>query len=1471
MISRILSTVAITLALTTQQSDGQYNVKLPHRDVSVEYSENITVFKGAPVYGEPGQPLLPGYKVTFLLPQDINFEDITIQIENPVEQLIRGTFDIQPAQPPSVRGEKNWPSGKNIINGMDMDVYGHDAFFPADYKSAVSFGKLRQYQLVDVTISPFRYNPLTRQLKQITGGTLRLVFPEGVVVPRKNAPADKIKRKKRSGRMEKHLLKKAINPEAIESYDDVTIGTLSKTSSLPQLTSSSIPSPSATTRSLNDGDGYAIITTNQTASSSTMLQNFIDHKSALGYNVILATENIWGGGTGDGAAENMRNWLRNNYLSSDIQYALLIGNPDPASGDVPMKMCWPRFHETVETEKKQAPTDFYYAELSGDWDINNDGYSGVDGDDFGQPGGPDLYAEVSVGRIPFYGSIADLDKILAKSIAYTNETSRGWRKSALLPMIPLDIQTPGYNFGESIRNDILSENNWKSFRLYNKQNFALGRPVLIPEVLKLNPAVDHAPCDMDAVERTWKTNPFGLVTWATHGNATLAEYVLNSSRTANLNNNHPSMVFQVSCLNGYPENQNNLAYSLLKNGAITTVAASRVTLYEYDETDFLNSGTGLGMGYTYSLYVTRDNMTAADALNALKADVVSYLFWMNHLVLNVYGCPDIALDIDNTAPTECRTQALSDSRIRITWTDNSDIEVGYRIERAADHGDFEEIATVAPNVTTYTDNGLWQSYKYHYRVRAYFANGTSDYSNIDSTSTYTNLAAGKMYYASSSQSGYSAEYAVDNKIFTRWASSTNQWPQWYKVDLGGVYDLSGCEMLFEQPGTPGDCYDYVIAVSSDNVTWQNKFSARPNANQSRTQSCFFETAARFVRITFYRAPYYFKASTYEFRVFGQSVPTNPSWNAPIYNPQTEQMQLSWSVSKGAASYTIYQSQPGLPRFAIATGLTSRTYTTSGLIGGKDYIFTVVASNAAGHSDEMKPGVSLEVTAPELPPETPVQLNIAQINMIPGLLLTWSNDTIFTDGIEVERRVINTSSWTVIGTAAAGSLQYLDVTFDHNYSYEYRIRAFNTGGYSAYSEIKNTLLPPPRPTTIYASYNAGNSTISLNWSYGNSTHTGFRLERSIGNGSQEIIATLDPSASSYLETGIADNYTYRYYLCAFNNYGTSNYAEVAVATPPTAPTDLIATLDNPTQVTLRWTDNSFSESGFKIEQAIGNGAFTEIGENYPLVPMSTPITLLPSTTYHFRVFAYSNWTASGYITSEYSNIVTLTTAPPSAPEAPSSLSATANLPNKITLTWTDNSSNESGFYIERATSSTGPFNRIATVSANVRTYASTGLSSATRYWYRVRSYNDGGNSTYSNIATAQTHINLSPAATVSASSQQSGHYATDAKDYNYTTRWAASSATMPQWWKIDFGSVKTISLVQIMFERAGSTGDCNDFRIETSSDNINWTTRVNRSSNTNTAQTQSCYFNTSARYVQVRIYDAPGNYYASMYECKVYGN
>ena len=60
-------------------------------------------------------------------------------------------------------------------------------------------------------------------------------------------------------------------------------------------------------------------------------------------------------------------------------------------------------------------------------------------------------------------------------------------------------------------------------------------------------------------------------------------------------------------------------------------------------------------------------------------------------------------------------------------------------------------------------------------------------------------------------------------------------------------------------------------------------------------------------------------------------------------------------------------------------------------------------------------------------------------------------------------------------------------------------------------------------------------------------------------------------------------------------------------------------------------------------------------------------------------------------------------------------------SQINLSWTDNASNETGFRIERSSDGTS-FTEISTVGSNVTTYADTGLSASTQYWYRVRAYN-----------------------------------------------------------------------------------------------------------------------------------------------------
>ncbi len=90
-----------------------------------------------------------------------------------------------------------------------------------------------------------------------------------------------------------------------------------------------------------------------------------------------------------------------------------------------------------------------------------------------------------------------------------------------------------------------------------------------------------------------------------------------------------------------------------------------------------------------------------------------------------------------------------------------------------------------------------------------------------------------------------------------------------------------------------------------------------------------------------------------------------------------------------------------------------------------------------------------------------------------------------------------------------------------------------------------------------------------------------------------------------------------------------------------------------------------------------------------------------------------------------------------PSAPSSLIATAENPFRIRLNWTDNSSNETGFKIERSPNGSSSWTQIATVGANTTQYLNTGLSESTAYYYRVRAYNGQGNSTYTSTANAST--------------------------------------------------------------------------------------------------------------------------------------
>jgi hypothetical protein len=74
-------------------------------------------------------------------------------------------------------------------------------------------------------------------------------------------------------------------------------------------------------------------------------------------------------------------------------------------------------------------------------------------------------------------------------------------------------------------------------------------------------------------------------------------------------------------------------------------------------------------------------------------------------------------------------------KVELSWTDNSNIESGYKIERSVDGTSWSEIDSVGASVTTYIDDNLEDNFMYYYRVRAYYSISYSTYSNIASTST----------------------------------------------------------------------------------------------------------------------------------------------------------------------------------------------------------------------------------------------------------------------------------------------------------------------------------------------------------------------------------------------------------------------------------------------------------------------------------------------------------------------------------------------------------------------------------------------------------------------------------------------------------------------------------------------------------------------------------------------------------------
>ncbi len=91
-----------------------------------------------------------------------------------------------------------------------------------------------------------------------------------------------------------------------------------------------------------------------------------------------------------------------------------------------------------------------------------------------------------------------------------------------------------------------------------------------------------------------------------------------------------------------------------------------------------------------------------------------------------------------------------------------------------------------------------------------------------------------------------------------------------------------------------------------------------------------------------------------------------------------------------------------------------------------------------------------------------------------------------------------------------------------------------------------------------------------------------------------------------------------------------------------------------------------------------------------------------------------------------------------PADPTGLTVTEITSSSISISWTDNSSDEDGFKIEKcAGANCSDFQWLANMPANVTNITEWGLSKNKTYKYRVCAYNSAGDSGYTNTTTATT--------------------------------------------------------------------------------------------------------------------------------------
>lgn len=356
-----------------------------------------------------------------------------------------------------------------------------------------------------------------------------------------------------------------------------------------------------------------------------------------------------------------------------------------------------------------------------------------------------------------------------------------------------------------------------------------------------------------------------------------------------------------------------------------------------------------------------------------------------------------------------------------------------------------------------------------------------------------------------------------------------------------------------------------------------------------------------------------------------------------------------------------------------------------------------------------------------------------------VLLRWHDNADNEDSYELWRSVGSSTEFSLYKTFAANTTNYRDIGLDPYIAYYYKVKAHNQYGYSAFSNIVSSNGESGRdaPTELRAEA-LGATVVRLTWKDNSLIENAFLIKRALIDvngdyGDWVEVATVPPNTIEYFDEGLQPNTAYAYQVFALlpNNEPGSNITTVvtgSVSIP--GPTNLIAYFDmDSRKIKLTWSDNTNLEYGTEIERKIyGNDdyVFEHIATTDPDETVYYDSNFASGITYVYRVrYLTGDGTYTMYSNEDTAYVPTLPPKEPSNMQIEELSPGTAFL-----LTWEDNSYDEDGFEIWRATA-TEDYKLYKTVPADVTQDVAVGLNRDTVYYFKTLAFRDGLKSGFSN--------------------------------------------------------------------------------------------------------------------------------------------